>query len=641
MGVDYSDTTPDVAYTFDRLGNQLSAISTVSTNLFVYSPQTLGLVSETQNGALITRSVDAFGRPSGLSFGDDYEVLYGYDSLGRFSAVQNVISTNELTQSRTNAFVYTRLSGSDLLTGYTLSSPVTNFQFQVSKSYEPHRDLITSVSNHVNHVNPVLISAYDYANDALGRRVSRQDSGLAFAQSQPNTFGYNPRSEVTSAVMYTNAYGYVYDPIGNRLLSSSNSETNTYVANSLNQYSNITLQAYSSQPDSLFPSYDADGNMTATDDGWHYTWNGENRLILASNDTHVVAYAYDFQGRMVSKAIDGAFRSYLWDDYNIIREDVAHQSSTINPEPFSVTNYNTWGLDLSGSLHGAGGVGGLLSVTTTSPDQPNCLATYYPSCDANGNITEYVAQDGTIAAHREYSAFGETTVLAGALADSFTHGWSTRPWCNVTGLNEYLYRKYYPKYGRWPSRDPINELGGPKEVHGDRVRVSEMYLDPSIRGFLGIWEEVDYVFSGNAPIHKYDYLGLAADCACPAGSKKGKKQNPDNFKKTDGKCTSPFGDNPVGHSSTSFLSVCLTHDKCYASCNETKGGCDDAFRQGLQNLCDSVAATYGKGSGVAKSCYLWAGIYLAGVQNFGDSWIAGSQSWSKLQKDACLECCCD
>ena len=37
-GVDYSDATPDVAYTYDRLGRQLSAIADgVSTNLYAYS----------------------------------------------------------------------------------------------------------------------------------------------------------------------------------------------------------------------------------------------------------------------------------------------------------------------------------------------------------------------------------------------------------------------------------------------------------------------------------------------------------------------------------------------------------------------------------------------------------------------------
>jgi hypothetical protein len=82
--------------------------------------------------------------------------------------------------------------------------------------------------------------------------------GQAFAQSQTTAFGYNSRSEVTGAVMHTNTYGYVFDPIGNRLLSSHNAETNTYIANALNQYSQI-----SAPPAPLrYPLYDADGNMT-------------------------------------------------------------------------------------------------------------------------------------------------------------------------------------------------------------------------------------------------------------------------------------------------------------------------------------------------------------------------------------------
>ena len=34
--------------------------------------------------------------------------------------------------------------------------------------------------------------------------------------SVTNVFGYNPRSEVTEAIMGENTYGYEYDPIGNR-----------------------------------------------------------------------------------------------------------------------------------------------------------------------------------------------------------------------------------------------------------------------------------------------------------------------------------------------------------------------------------------------------------------------------------------
>ena len=68
--------------------------------------------------------------------------------------------------------------------------------------------------------------------------------------------------------------------------------------------------------------------------------------------------------------------------------------------------------------------------------------------------------NGVVAAHYEYSPFGEPLVTVGPLASTFTHRFSTKPWCQVTRFCEYQYRKYNPETGRWLSRDPIEEEGG-------------------------------------------------------------------------------------------------------------------------------------------------------------------------------------
>ena len=201
-------------------------------------------------------------------------------------------------------------------------------------------------------------------------------------------------------------------------------------------------------------AYDDDGNLLS-DGRWQYTWNGENRLIKAeelvsptNRQPYVVEYAYDHQGRMAWKKVASPnappFKAirYIWDDYNIVAEAVVENNATN-------TTYNIWGLDLDGTLQGAGGVGGLLAVVKDS-------ATYIPAWDANGNIIEYSADDGTIVAHREYDPFGGTVVVEGE-ANAFTHWFSTKPWCVVTGLSEYQYRKYSPVMGRWLCRDSANE----------------------------------------------------------------------------------------------------------------------------------------------------------------------------------------
>jgi RHS repeat-associated protein len=113
-------------------------------------------------------------------------------------------------------------------------------------------------------------------------------------------------------------------------------------------------------------------------------------------------------------------------------------------------------MDLSGSMQGAGGVGGLLSMTV----HDTTAATFFPTFDGNGNVSEYVNQSGARAAHFEYDPFGNLTVDSDENAAEFPYRFSTKPQDLVTGLYYYGYRWYDPTTGRWPSRDPIAERGG-------------------------------------------------------------------------------------------------------------------------------------------------------------------------------------
>ncbi|MDD2230904.1 MAG: hypothetical protein PHY48_16065 [Candidatus Cloacimonetes bacterium] len=449
----YNDETPDFAYTYNRLGQQLSATSSVSTNLFVYSPVTLELDYELQNGTKIDRSTDGLGRNTGYALYNPVdpvnpvqEITYGFDSYGRFFFV------NSGSSVVTNEFDYSYLPGSDLLAGYTASTPSTGSTIlTASRSYELNRNLITAITNSVGSV-PSVVSSFDYTNDTLGRRTARSDYYINRGSTETNTFGYNTFSEVTNAHMGTNTYSYAYDPIGNRdQCTIDNGQliiTNVYTANGLNQYTNITGGI------ATVPDHDLDGNLLSFN-GWQYVWNGENRLVLASNNTAFVTYTYDHQGRMVTKTINDIVHRYLWDNFNIISKTIHHSSFTIH-------NSFVWGLDLSESLQGAGGVGGLLSVVKNQADLS--AKAYYAAADANGNVTEYISANGTVEAHREYSAFGETLVSTGAMKDDFTHWWSTKPFDPVTGFSEYEYRKYLPPIGRWLSRDSIGIRGGLNEV---------------------------------------------------------------------------------------------------------------------------------------------------------------------------------
>jgi RHS repeat-associated protein len=64
----------------------------------------------------------------------------------------------------------------------------------------------------------------------------------------------------------------------------------------------------------------------------------------------------------------------------------------------------------------------------------------------------------------------------------------------VAGDRKYLFREYRPSLGRWPSRDPIGELGF-ETLRGRRSRA------------LGAAANL-YGFVGNNPINLFDVLGL-------------------------------------------------------------------------------------------------------------------------------------
>ena len=206
-------------------------------------------------------------------------------------------------------------------------------------------------------------------------------------------------------------------------------------------------------------TYDADGNLlTMWHNGelWTYTWDGENRLIKAELPTQKVECAYDYQGRRVSKktyakAVGATeltlskTEKYLYDGWNCIavyNADNALQKSYL------------WGEDLSGSLQGAGGVGGLLAET-------NASGTYLPAYNGNGDVMAYLnAADKSIVAEYHYNAFGGTLYATGAMTEAFAYRFSTKPLDTESNLYYYGYRYYTPDTGRWTSRDPLEEKGG-------------------------------------------------------------------------------------------------------------------------------------------------------------------------------------
>jgi len=207
----------------------------------------------------------------------------------------------------------------------------------------------------------------------------------------------------------------------------------------------------------------------------------------------------------------------------------------------------------------------------------------------------------------------------------------------------YGYRHLSTILGRWPSRDPIEDIASPYSLERlasvrrllANAHASSLLSQLTPRSFQFAGENT-YTFVNNAPPLAVEPLGLSpTDCApCNAGDTMGTKQkddwDPNDNDATDGTCT--------GVPDGIFLPACLTHDACYATCNKPKSECDDAFYDDLYDLC---SASCGASFACNLACAWSAQVYYGGVVSFGDSPLAGDQSYSHLQDAACEDCCCD
>ena len=159
----------------------------------------------------------------------------------------------------------------------------------------------------------------------------------------------------------------------------------------------------------------------------------------------VERYVERFDGRRYELAEE---RRFVYDDWNLV-----HEYRYDADEDVETDIEYFWGPDLSGSLQGAGGVGGLVAVSVDGDY-------YFPGYDNNGNVIGYWHEEGDLVAEYAYDAFGNTISSSGSMASVFPHRFSTKYYDAETDLYYYGYRYYSPSLGRWISRDPIEEEGG-------------------------------------------------------------------------------------------------------------------------------------------------------------------------------------
>ena len=493
-------------FVYDRLGRRSAVIVGGSACEYTYDDAGQILTESFPNSNVIVTNVyDGFLRRSSLS-GAGVSVAYSYDAASRLASVTNGIHTVTYAYVPNSSLVSNVVFASNGTTKMTTTKSYDNLDrltsivsdagtFPVSSHSYAYNDAnqrtrvnladgsywsygydplgqVTSGKKYWSDGTPVAGQQFEYGFDTMGNRTNTVTNGRTANYAPNNLNQYTQRTvpgyldvlgtaasnaTVTVNLQPTNRKGEYFHaalPLAN---ASSAIYTNVSVVgvrknagtNQLDVVTQVTGHEFLPRSPEVF-GYDADGNLT-NDGRWAYTWDGENRLVEMQTLTDLpssvprqkLSFAYDFQSRRIGKVVsnwNGSAWSeisnlkFVYDDWNLIAE--------LDKTNAPVRSY-TWGLDLSGNEQGAGGVGGLLAIT--SHQSP--ASTDFVSYDGNGNVTALLdAQSATLSAQYEYSPFGETVRATGTAANLNPFRFSTK-YTDETGLLYYGYRYYHAKHG--------------------------------------------------------------------------------------------------------------------------------------------------------------------------------------------------
>jgi RHS repeat-associated protein len=191
-------------------------------------------------------------------------------------------------------------------------------------------------------------------------------------------------------------------------------------------------------------TYDTDGNMLTDGTGWNYTWNGENRMIVAEKSDMKLEFSYDFMGRRINKKVyTGSTGNWTLSTYQKFVYQGFKQIAEFNASDVLQKTYTWQPVDLDVPLWVKNGAN-----------------YYYYIVDGNKNVRAMVDTSGSLVAEYDYNPFGKIVVSSGAYKDANKYRFSSEYHDDETGLVYYNYRYYSPTLGRWLSLDPIGKKGG-------------------------------------------------------------------------------------------------------------------------------------------------------------------------------------
>lgn len=434
LQIDYADGS-SIQYTYDGEGNLISTTNATGTSSLTYDEAGRLLRMTDGAGRFLEFSYDAAGRRTQMIHSDGNTINYSYDSLGKLAQI-----TNE---------------NGDLIIEYTydavgrlIREDNGNGTYS-SYNYDEAGQLLQLTHYDADGVS--INSQFDYTYDDLGRPLS-----MTTLDGEWN-YTYDAIGQLTRAIFTSNDpseipdqdLSYEYDSAGNRIRTIENGVTNDYVANNLNQYTNVGVVTY---------EYDNDGNLISKTDGsdtWIYNYNDREQLVsVLEADGTLTEYEYDTFGNRSATIRNGQRTEYLVDPFGF--GDV-------------IGEYDGNGNLIAQYTHGLG----LVSQTDAND------VTYFYDNNLIGSTVGISGTTGDYVNRYAYLPFGENLLETETIANTFEFGGQFGVMEEENGLHFMRARYYDSSIGRFLSEDPIGLQGGDTNLYGYSLNSPTVYSDPS------------------------------------------------------------------------------------------------------------------------------------------------------------------
>lgn len=430
IGIDYSDTTPDVAYTYDADGYRATMTDGAGAQTYGYDP-TGRITTIARAGAAWTYTYDDAGNVLTRTRPDASTETWTYDDASRPTAVTAPEGVTTFGHDP---------AGNPTTTALPNGTTET-------RTWDPAGALATIATTN----GSTTLTSQTVTRDTVGNPTAVTVARGASTETRSYLYDANDRLTAvcyaTTCATGTAAQTWTYDTSGNRLTETTAGTTTTYTYDNADQID--TVQTGTGPVRN--PGYDTDGNQLTDDNGRTWTYDLAGRVTTATSGGVTTGYGYDGDGTRLTVAITagtgtGGTTAYTW-DLNAALPTLA--GTSVDPDGTGPT-----AAAITRLRYDTSGTGLALSQTTNG-------TTRWYAHDPLGSITDLTDPTGAITRSQDWTPYGSSRTAIGAPAGSgplAAVGW-TGALPDTDGTWHLRARQYDPLSGQFTALDPLGQAG--------------------------------------------------------------------------------------------------------------------------------------------------------------------------------------